>query len=95
MSYYLARLKEIESGKNFSNSLITEVSKVPKAPFDTFDTSIQAEIEKNILVIQLWLFQIGEPEEDHYLVLDKCKNDPEVLQYFLRHARGQYESDNP
>ena len=88
---YLARLKKVESGKNFSNSLIAEVSKVPEVPFDTFDTFSQAVKEKNILLIQTWLFQIDEPKEDHYLVLDKCRNDPEAMEYFLKYARGEYE----
>ena len=56
--------KKIESEKNFINSLLTEVSKVPEVPFDTFDTSIHEEIKKNLLLIQSWLCQIGEPEED-------------------------------
>lgn len=91
MSIYLARLKEIEKGSIFDNPPITEVSKVPEAPFDTFDTFIQAENQKNILLIQSWLFQIGEPEEDHCLVLEKCRNDPEAMQYFMQHAKGGFK----
>jgi len=41
----------------------------------------------NIEKIRIWLSQIGEPVEDHYLVLDKCRNDPEALEYFLKHAK--------
>ncbi len=44
--------------------------------------------EKNVLLIQSWLFQIGEPEQDHFLVLNKCRSDPEAMEYFLKHARG-------
>ena len=44
MNSYLDRLKVIESGKILSHTPVTEV---PKAPFDTFDTSAQAQIEKN------------------------------------------------
>ena len=44
---YLAKLKKIESEKNFINSLLTEVSKVPEVTFDTFDTSIHEERKKN------------------------------------------------
>lgn len=78
--------------KNITFSPTDEVPKVPKASFDTFDTSTQAQIDKNILLIRSWLFQIGEPEEDHYLVIDKCKRDPDVMEYYLRHARGEYET---
>lgn len=92
MSAYLARLKEAENKKILSNPVITEVPKVPKAPFDTFDTSTQAQIKKNILLIQSWLFQLKEPEDDHYLVIDKCKRDSGAMEYFLEHARGEYKS---
>ena len=43
-----------------------------------------------IEMIRGWLFKIGEPPEDHDLVLSKCRNDPEVLEYFMRHA-GELE----
>lgn len=100
MSNYLDRLKEIESGKKFNHSLITEVSKVPKAPSDTFDTSNPVEIKKNsdiasneslqIEMIRAWLFKINEPEPDHCLVLDRCKKNPQVLKYYLKHAKGEF-----
>ena len=47
----------------------------------------------NFKKIQGWLCKIGEPEEDHHLVLDKCRNDPEAMEYFLKHARGEYEKE--
>ena len=34
-------------------------------------------------IVRSWLNHIEEPEENHYLVLDKCKRDPEALVYFL------------
>lgn len=46
------------------------------------------DLENDLKTIRAWLFCIGEPEKDHYLVIDKCKTDPEALAYFLRHARG-------
>lgn len=42
----------------------------------------------NIDRIRIWLSQIGEPEEDHDIVLNKCRADPEALAYFLKHANG-------
>lgn len=39
-----------------------------------------------IEMIRAWLHRIGEPETDHTLVLNKCRNDPEALEYFLKHA---------
>jgi len=36
-----------------------------------------------------WLHKIGEPEELHFLVLDKCRNDPEALAYFFKHANKE------
>ncbi|MBA3757172.1 MAG: hypothetical protein H0X02_13565 [Nitrosomonas sp.] len=48
----------------------------------------QIEIE----LIRAWLHKIGEPEEDHFIVLDKCKSEPEAMEYFLKHAQCEYES---
>lgn len=39
--------------------------------------------------IRAWLHRIGEPSEDHNLVLNKCKSDPDAMEYHLRHARGE------
>ena len=41
------------------------------------------KIKRDIEKIRSWLYRIGEPEEDHYLVLNKCRNDPEALAYYL------------
>lgn len=44
-------------------------------------------------IIRNWLTEIGEPEADHFLVLSKCKHDPEALIYYLglaaEHARAK------
>ena len=88
---YLARLKKIETEKNFDNSHVNELTEPPKDTSVSFVSTVQAVNEKNILLIQSWLFQIDEPKEDHYLVLDKCRNDSEAMEYFLKHARGEYE----
>ncbi len=45
------------------------------------------DLANDLKTIRAWLFQIGEPEEDHHLVIDKCKTNPEALAYFLRYAR--------
>lgn len=46
--------------------------------------SIQLEL------VRSWLFKIGEPEADHFIVLEKCRADPEALAYFLKHANGEF-----
>jgi hypothetical protein len=51
---------------------------------------MQIEIE----LIRAWLTKISEPETDHCLVLDKCHNDPEAREYFLKHAKGEFEDIN-
>ncbi len=50
-------------------------------------------VNKSVIVQQLqkemiraWLHKIGEPEEYHCLVIDKCKRDHEALIYFLKWA---------
>jgi hypothetical protein len=55
-------------------------------------TEPKTDTDNNLEVIRTWLFSIGEPEENHYLVLNKCRNDPRALEYFLMHARGGFES---
>lgn len=42
-----------------------------------------------IEMIRAWLFKIGEPEEDHDIVLNKCRNDPDAMTYFFKHANGE------
>ncbi|OQW40478.1 MAG: hypothetical protein A4S08_04620 [Proteobacteria bacterium SG_bin4] len=39
--------------------------------------------------IRAWLFSINEPVEDHDIVLNKCRSDPDALQYFLKRASGE------
>lgn len=34
-------------------------------------------------LIRTWLYSANEYEEDHDLVLDKCRSDPEAMEYFL------------
>ncbi|SFN03330.1 hypothetical protein [Nitrosomonas communis] len=55
-------------------------------------TEPKTDTDSNLEVIRTWLFSIREPEEDHYHVLNKCRNDPKALEYFLKHARGRFES---
>ncbi|MBS0498171.1 MAG: hypothetical protein JSR51_11060 [Proteobacteria bacterium] len=90
---YLERLKQIEIIKNHENAPDNEIPKVPKAPSDTFDTSVFARNQKNFSLIRSWLTEIGEPEADYFLVLSKCKRDPEALAYYLglaaEHARAK------
>lgn len=53
-------------------------------------TEANSNIESlQIEIVRAWLFQIGEPQEDHDLVLNKCRNDPEAQEYFLKHANGK------
>lgn len=55
-------------------------------------TAVNFNVESlQIEMIQAWLQRIGEPPEDHHIVLSKCRNDPEALAYFLKHARGEFE----
>ena len=51
-------------------------------------TAVNSNVESlQIEMIRAWLHRIGEPEEDHFLVLDKCLNNPEALEYFLEQAK--------
>ncbi|SFL78740.1 hypothetical protein SAMN05421863_100484 [Nitrosomonas communis] len=54
---------------------------------DLIRSKSSKDLANDLKIIRVWLFQIGEPEEDHHLVIDKCKTDPEALSYFLHYAR--------
>lgn len=56
-------------------------------------TANKAEIVRQLQIEQVrqWLFKIGEPVEDHDIVLNKCKADSEVMSYFLKHTRGIFK----
>ncbi|PTQ64126.1 hypothetical protein C8R26_1681 [Nitrosomonas oligotropha] len=94
MSGYLSRLKQIENEKNFHNSPESELTKPPKGASVSFVSSVSEENKKNsdiqllqIEMVRAWLCRINELVEDHNLVLNKCRNDPEALEYFLKHAK--------
>ncbi|PTQ78380.1 hypothetical protein C8R26_103142 [Nitrosomonas oligotropha] len=99
MSGYLARLKEVEKRKNFHNSPESELTKPPKGASVSFVSSVPEENKKNsdvqslqIEQVRQWLFKAGEPEEDHYLVIDKCKADHDAMNYFFKYASGEFDS---
>lgn len=71
-----------ESGLS-SVSFVSSVSEENKKNSDT--QSLQIEM------IRAWLHRIGEPETDHYLVINKCKSDHDAMNYFLKHAHGEFE----
>lgn len=77
--------------EKFKKTPGNEVSKEPVRVYDTSEAVIQAEIQINLSLIKKWLFIIGEPEEDHYIVLDKCRNNTEAMVYFLKHVRGEFD----
>ena len=65
------------------NKNSSSVAKVASVAVADAPNKLSKEDEKTI---RAWLRHIGEPEEDHHLVLDKCKSNPEALAYFLKHA---------
>ncbi|MBX9916795.1 MAG: hypothetical protein E6Q59_01380 [Nitrosomonas sp.] len=85
-----------ESEKNFNDQ--SENSEELGLPSVSFVSSVSEENKKisdiqslQIEIVRAWLLLINEPQEDHDLVLDKCRNDPDAMTYFLKHARGEYE----
>lgn len=57
---------------------------VPSVPIrEEISDNLIGQTDPDFEKVRAWLFQIGEPEEDHYLVLDKCKNDPSLIAYYL------------
>ena len=80
-------LADLISGKKAFDTL-TETPRMSQTPCDK---AIQAENQKNIALIRSWLFKIEEPEEYHHIVLNKCEQSPEALEYFLKHINGEFE----
>lgn len=85
-----------KSEKKFNDP--PDSSKESGLPSVSFVSSISEENKKNsdiqllqIEVIRAWLFKINEPVEEHNLVLNKCRNEHQVLEYFMLHARGEFE----
>lgn len=85
-----------KSEKKFNDP--PESSKESGLPSVSFVSSVSEENKKNsntqslqIEIFRAWLCRIDEPEADHHIVLSKCRNDHQVLEYFMRHARGEFE----
>jgi hypothetical protein len=51
--------------------------------------------DQDLEKIREWLFRIGEPENEHNLVLDRCRNDPQALEYYLKHTQGEFDNAKP
>lgn len=81
---------ELSPVEKITNDLIERLRKYKPAIIKVLKRE-QREQSQKIEMIKAWLFRIGESEEDHFLILDKCRNDPEALQYFLKHSRSEFE----
>lgn len=102
MSKYLAQLKELESEKNIfipKNELTKLTLPTKEGAFVSFGSNVSSHTEEKnnfpgseIEKIREWLHRIGEPKEDHKLVLDKCRNDPQALEYYLKHTQGEFDT---
>jgi hypothetical protein len=85
-----------KSEKKFNDP--PESAKESGLPSVSFVSSVSEENKKNsdiqllqIEIVRAWLFRINESETDHDLVLNKCRNDHQVLEYFMRHAHVEFE----
>ncbi|MDV6345405.1 hypothetical protein [Nitrosomonas sp. Is37] len=80
-------IRTSENGLNTTYSPNSPLSPTIPLKSNSPSSPSESDIEK----IRTWLYRIGEPESDHCLVIDKCKSDPHALEYFLRHAHGEFE----
>ncbi len=70
------------TSKHLPYMAVTCVTSVtPKKTISEKTSEITPEQETAICI---WLDHIGESKENHYLVLDKCKRNPEALIYFMK-----------
>ena len=51
----------------------------------------KAEIIRDLQLekIEAWLHKIGEPPEDHHLVLNKCRGNSNARASYMRHVNGE------
>lgn len=78
-----------------SNLTVASVATVTVASVEKNNTArISPIAREQETAIKAWLTEIGEPEADHYLVLSKCKRDPEALAYFLELAAKHFIEKN-
>lgn len=74
---------ETRMDKGFKNS----VPNVPPVPTKKYDSEkISSITQKHEALISSWLYHISEPEEDRFLILNKCRLDPEVFAFYLERA---------
>jgi hypothetical protein len=94
---YLAKLKQIENEKNFKNIPDNALPIPPKGSFGSYGSTVQGKNKKNlsnivaitpkqIEKIQTWLNSIGEPENEHHVVIEKCRRNANALEYFSKQA---------
>ena len=74
---------ELSPAEKITHELIERLRKHKPAIIE----ELKREQNQKIEMVRAWLHRIGEPEADHDLVLNKCRNDPEALEYFLKHAK--------
>jgi hypothetical protein len=74
------------NGANFAKDSIKNEPTVAKV------ANVAVANPKDIKKIRAWLSHIGELEDDHHIVIDKCRRDPETLNYYLARAM-QFERD--
>lgn len=78
---------ELSPAEKITHELIERLRKHKPAIIEELRRNRNQKIE----MVRAWLYRIGESESDHALVLNKCRNDPEALEYFLKHAHGEFE----
>lgn len=72
---------------HINEGLQQSVPIVPNVPIkEEISDNLIGQTDQGFEKVRAWLFQIGEPEEDHNLVMAKCRNDPEAFTYFLKWA---------
>lgn len=81
---------ELSPAEMITNDLIERLRKYKPAIIEALKRERREQSQK-IEMIRAWLFKIGEPEEDNDIVLNKCRNDPDAMNYFLKHASGEFE----
>ena len=87
----IIRKKKFATATDATAATHTEQIKVTVASVAVANCKDEKSIQIEIEIIRAWLYKIGEPPEGHYLILDKCKSDPEAMEYFYKQANGEFD----
>ena len=81
---------KVIAGATIARNVFFELSAQSEKKTAQYPAQCTKYRQHKIEVIWACLHHINEPKKDHFLVLSKCKNGLEALEYFLKHAEDEF-----